>query len=139
MPLDPYRRTIRENWDARVGVHYASEEYGISRFIAAPHHLSGVVRFDREKMPDVDGKRLLHLQCHIGTDTLSWARLGADVTGVGFSEKAIEAARQLSADSRTPARFVVSELYDSPAVLTETFDVVYTGVGAINWLPDITG
>jgi SAM-dependent methyltransferase len=85
------------------------------------------------------GKRLLHLQCHFGIDTLSWARLGADVTGVDFSERAIVAARRLSGESGVPGRFLVAELYDSPNVLRERFDVVYTGVGAINWLPDIAG
>jgi SAM-dependent methyltransferase len=81
----------------------------------------------------------LHLQCHIGTDTLGWARLGAEVTGLDFSEKSIEAAERLSRESGTPARFVVSELYDAAETLPEKFDIVYTGVGAICWLPDIRG
>lgn len=139
MPLDHHRETIRANWDARVEIHYGSDDYGVERFVSDPDHLSGVVRFDQGKVPEVSGKRLLHLQCHIGTDTISWARLGAEVTGVDFSEKAIEAARRLSSDSATPARFVVAELYESPKVVAETFDIVYTGVGAICWLPDIRG
>ena len=89
-------------------------------------------------MGDVRGLSLLHLQCHFGLDTLSWARLGARVTGVDFSPPAIEMARGLARQSGTDARFV-SELYDSPAVLDEQFDVVYTGIGALNWLPDIAG
>lgn len=139
MPLDEQRRTNRDNWDSRVEIHYGSESYGIEKYIADPNHLSGVVTFDSSKLTDVSGKSLLHLQCHIGTDTLSWARLGAEVTGVDFSEKSLEAARRLSVDSQTPGRFVLSELYDSPRVLPETFDIVYTGVGAICWLPDIRG
>jgi len=139
MPLDHYRETNRANWDSRVDSHYGSDGYGAARFIADPTHLSGVVGFDREKVPDVSGKRIVHLQCHIGTDTISWARLGANVTGVDFSEKSIEAARRLSTESGTRARFVLSELYDSPEVIGETFDIVYTGVGAICWLPDIKG
>lgn len=139
MPLDHHRETIRANWDARVEIHYASDDYGVERFVSDPEHLSGVVRFDRERLPDVSGKRLLHLQCHIGTDTISWARLGAEATGVDFSTKAIAAARRLSSDSATPVRFVISELYESPSKIDETFDIVYTGVGAINWLPDIRG
>lgn len=137
MPLDEYRLANRANWDSRVDLHYGSEEYGINRFISDPGHLSGVVTHDRDKLGDVTGKRLLHLQCHIGTDTISWARLGAEVTGVDLSPKSIEAARRLSEESRTPASFVVSELYDSHDVIDETFDIVYTGVGAICWLPDI--
>jgi SAM-dependent methyltransferase len=139
MPLDEQRLTNLANWDARVDIHYQSDEYGVSRFNDDPGHLSDVVAFDRGKLPDLSGRTLVHLQCHIGTDTISLARLGAEVTGVDFSENAIAAAKQLSESSGTPARFVVSELYDAPATLGETFDVVYTGVGAICWLPDIRG
>jgi SAM-dependent methyltransferase len=139
MSLDEYRSVNRDNWDSRVDIHYRSETYGVEKFVENPDHLSDVVAFDRAKLGDVSGKQLLHLQCHIGTDTVSWARLGADVTGTDFSEKAIDAARKLSADSGTPARFLVSELYETPSIVNETFDVVYTGVGAINWLPDIRG
>jgi SAM-dependent methyltransferase len=137
MPLDEYRLANQANWDARVALHYGSDEYGIDRFIADPDHLSGVVSYDRNKLGDVSGKRLLHLQCHIGTDTISWARLGADVTGTDLSPKSIDAARRLSEESGTPARFEVSELYDTRAVIDGMFDIVYTGVGAICWLPDI--
>jgi SAM-dependent methyltransferase len=137
MPIDEYRIANRANWDARVELHYPSAEYGVEKFISDPTHLSDVVRFDREKLGDVSGKRLLHLQCHIGTDTVSWARLGATATGTDLSGNSIEAARRLSEDSGTPVRFIVSELYDTPEVLNEKFDVVYTGVGAICWLPDI--
>lgn len=129
----------RANWDERVDIHWGSAEYDVQRYIDDPMAISDVVEFDRTEIGEVSGKRLLHLQCHIGTDTLSWARLGATVTGVDFSPKAIDAARRLSRESGTPGRFVVSELYDSPSQLKEEFDVVYTGVGAINWLPDIDG
>ena len=135
--MDSYRAANRENWDERVGIHYTSDAYAVQRFIRNPDDISEVVAFDRKALGDVTGKRLLHLQCHFGRDTLSWARLGADVTGVDFSEQAIEAARRLSRDSRTPGRFVVSELYDSPSILRETFDIVYTSVGALCWLPNI--
>ena len=103
MPLDHYRQTNRANWDSRVDGHYGSELYGIARFIAHPHFVGEVVSFDSSKMPDVSGKTLIHLQCHIGTDTVGWARLGAEVTGVDFSEKSIEAAPRLSNESGTPA------------------------------------
>ena len=139
MPLDHYRETNRANWDSRVDSHYGSDGYGIDRFIGDPSFVGEVVSFDSNNVPDVSGKRLIHLQCHIGTDTLGWARLGAEVTGVDFSEKALKAARRLSSESGTPARFVLSELYDAPSALPETFDIVYTGVGAVCWLPDIRG
>jgi SAM-dependent methyltransferase len=139
MPLDHYRETNRAHWDSRTPIHYGSDEYGVSRFISELQHLSGVVTYDKVKLGDVIGKTLLHLQCHIGTDTISWARLGATVTGTDLSEKSIEAATRLSEDCGTPARFIVSELYDTPAVVGEKFDIVYTGVGAICWIPDIQG
>ncbi len=137
MPLDEYRRANRDNWDDRVPIHWDSPVYDTAGFIADPERLSTEVAFDAAYIGEVAGKRLLHLQCHMGKDTLSWARLGAEVTGIDFSEPAIAAARRLSAESSTPGRFVVAELYDAPQVLPETFDVVYTGVGALNWLPDI--
>jgi SAM-dependent methyltransferase len=139
MPLDEYRLANRDNWDARVDLHYESVEYGVGRFISDPAHLSGVVTYDRVKLGDVSGRRLRHLQCHIGTDTISWARLGAEVTGTDLSPKSIAAARRLSEESGTRARFEVAELYDTAAVIDETFDIVYTGVGAICWIPDIRG
>ncbi len=125
------------NWNERVPIHLKSAEYNIKEFVQNPSYISKVVEFDRTQLDSVEGKSLLHLQCHIGTDTLSWARLGADVTGVDFSEAAIEATRQLSRDCGTPGRFVVSEFYESPSVISERFDIVYTGVGAICWLPDM--
>ena len=137
MPLDEHRRANRDNWDDRVPIHWVSPIYDTAGFIADPGRLSTEVAFDAPCVGEVRGKRLLHLQCHMGKDTLSWARLGAEVTGIDFSEPAIGAARRLSAESGTPGRFLVAELYDAPQVLAETFDVVYTGVGALNWLPDI--
>jgi SAM-dependent methyltransferase len=138
MPLDDYRRANRANWSERVAGHWDSEMYDVERFIAEPDRLASTVEFEIPYMGDVRDKRLVHLQCHFGKDTLSWARLGAEVTGVDFSEEAVAAARRLSEESKTPGRFVVSELYDAPETLDgERFDIVYTGVGAINWLPDI--
>lgn len=140
MPLDKYRSANRANWDDRAPIHLKSKKvYDNEGFKADPKTISPVVEFDRHEVGDVTGKSLLHLQCHIGHDTLSWARLGAVVTGVDFSEKAIAAAREISRESGTPGRFVVAELYDSPEVLPETFDIVYTGTGALCWLPDIAG
>jgi hypothetical protein len=78
----PFRRANRANWDARVDIHFPSVEYGVDRFATNPAHRSDVVTFDKDKLGDVRGKRLIHLHCHIGTDTVSWARLGADVTGL---------------------------------------------------------
>ena len=139
MALDKYRQANLDNWNDRTAIHAASRLYDLAGYVSDPHKISDVVEFDRHELGDVSGKSLLHLQCHIGTDTLSLARLGARVTGVDFSPNAIATARQLSADCGTPGRFEVSELYETPSVVQETFDVVYTGVGALTWLPDIAG
>ena len=139
MPLDEYRQANLDNWNDRTAVHAVSRLYDLGGYVADPNKISGVVEFDRHELGDVRGKSLLHLQCHIGTDTLSLARLGAHVTGIDYSPDAIATARRLSADCDTPGRFEVAELYDTPEVIAETFDIVYTGVGALTWLPDIAG
>ena len=90
-----------------------------------------------EEVGDVSGKSLLHLQCHFGKDTLSWARLGATVTGADFSDEAIGYARELSKEIGVPATFVLSDILDLPNALTGQFDIVFTSFGAIYWLPDI--
>jgi len=140
MAVDEYREANRANWSERVAGHWEPDGYDAPGFIADPQRISSVVEFDRQYLGELDGRSLLHLQCHFGMDTLSWARLGADVIGIDFSADAIAAAARLSDESETPGRFVETELYDTPEALAgEQFDVVYTGVGALNWLPDIVG
>lgn len=137
-PQPDHVRINLANWEARVALHAASEEYGLARYRNDPAHLSDVVRFDRPRLGDVSGLDAVHLQCHIGTDTLSLARLGARVTGVDFSPSALEVARRLAAEAGPPVEFVESEVYEAPDVLGRgCFDLVYTGVGALCWLPDI--
>jgi SAM-dependent methyltransferase len=128
----------RANWDDRAPAHAASPEYGLARFVADPSFLSDVVRFDRPRLGDLTGQRAVHLQCHIGTDTLSLARLGARMTGLDFSPAGLEVARKLAADAGTPITYVESDLYSAPSVLENgVFDLVYTGIGALCWLPDV--
>lgn len=125
-------------WDERVPIHVGSDFYDLEAFRARPDVLRA---FEADEVGDVRGKRLLHLQCHIGTDTLSWAGRGADVTGLDFSGPAVETARKLAAELNLPeqrARFVEADVYDAPTVLDGArFDVVYTGLGALCWLPDL--
>jgi SAM-dependent methyltransferase len=122
-------------WDQVVPVHEASEGYNREGFLRGEKQLCPVEL--EELGPMVPGRSLLHLQCHFGMDTLNWARLGATVTGLDFSAPAIEAAKRLSEDSGVPGRFVQADLYDAPDVLDGEFDIVYTGIGAVCWLPDI--
>jgi SAM-dependent methyltransferase len=133
-----YREVNRANWDERVPAHVASPDYAVERLATDPAFLSGVVRFDQPRLRDIAGLRGVHLQCHIGTDTLSLARLGASMTGLDFSAPAIEQARLLAARAGADIDFVQADLYDAPAALGHArFDLVYTGIGAICWLPDI--
>jgi SAM-dependent methyltransferase len=133
--LDLYYDTNRRWWDGVVPIHEASRGYDREGFLRGEKPLCPVEL--AELGPRVQGKSLLHLQCHFGMDTLNWARLGARVTGLDFSEPALESARRLSADSKIPGRFVHANVYQAPQVLGETFDVVYTGIGALCWLPDV--
>lgn len=139
MELEEFAATNLANWNERVSAHAASPDYDLASLVDDPDHVSTVVAYDRERMGDVAGLRLLHLQCHIGTDTVSWGKLGASVTGLDFSGPALEVARDLAARvGLHDARFVESTVDDAPTALAgETFDVVFTGVGAVCWMPDI--
>jgi SAM-dependent methyltransferase len=135
--VDDYVAINVANWNSRVPHHVLS--YGLDRFRADPAHLSNVVRFDVPRLGDIRGLDVVHLQCHIGTDTLSLARLGArNIAGVDFSPAALEVAAQLAADCGTAIDFVHSEVYGAVEALgADRFDLVYTGIGALCWLPDI--
>lgn len=123
-------------WDELVPHHARSAFYDVEGFKAGRNTVDSV---SLDLLGDVQGKSLLHLQCHFGMDTLSLARLGADVTGVDFSEPAIELARSLADEIGVRARFIQTNLYDLPDVLDEPFDLVFTSHGTIVWLPDIRG
>jgi SAM-dependent methyltransferase len=133
-----YRELNRANWDERAPVHAASPGYGVQRFVDDPDHLSGVVRFDRPRLGDVRGLRAIHLQCHIGTDTLSLARLGATMTGLDFSAPALAEAAELARRTGTVLDLHQADVDDAVEVAgAGAFDLVYTGIGALCWLPDI--
>lgn len=133
-----YRTFNRDNWDERAPLHAASADYAFAEFQADPSFLSEVVRFDLPRLGDIRGLRGVHLQCHIGTDTLSLTRLGADMTGLDFSPASLAQARKLAEDTGTAIEFVESDVYEAIPVLgAEQFDLVYTGIGALCWLPDV--
>ncbi|ADG75109.1 Methyltransferase type 12 [Cellulomonas flavigena DSM 20109] len=134
---DDYLAINRANWDARVPVHLAGG-YGTDELLAEPTALSGVVRFDLPRLGDVAGLDVVHLQCHLGTDTLSLARLGARVTGLDLSGDAVAAAADLAARAEVDVEYVRADVYSAVDALgAERFDLVYTGIGALCWLPDI--
>ncbi|GAB7032012.1 methyltransferase domain-containing protein [Streptomyces sp. NPDC021749] len=136
---DDWRETNRARWDERVAIHTASDFYDQERF----RRVRDVIRdFETAEVGDVTGRSLLHLQCHFGQDTLSWAHRGAArVVGLDFSEPAVEAARELAAElgyGPDRAAFVAADVYDAAeAVPDASYDIVYTGIGALNWLPDL--
>ena len=138
MVTGDYRTINHANWESRVVHHAGSDEYGLQRYRDDPSLLSSVVRFDIPRLGSIEGLDLVHLQCHIGTDTISLARLGARVTGLDFSASAIEVARELSDAAGPHVDYVVADVYDAVEVMGGArFDRVFTGVGALCWLPDV--
>jgi SAM-dependent methyltransferase len=136
---DDYRSVNLANWEERVPAHAASPDYAVSSFVADPSHLSHVVAFDRPLLGDLTGLRGVHLQCHIGTDTLSLARLGARMTGLDFSPSALGEARALAAATGTDIDYYQADVYAAPDVLGRgEYDLVFTGVGALCWLPSVS-
>jgi len=135
-PYEPYFARNRRLWEEFTANHLRdrSRTYPIALFRKGGIAVRPV---ERAEVGSVRGKRLLHLQCHFGMDTLSWARLGARVTGVDFSPAAITAARKLAADTGLKARFVCCNVYDLPRHLPGRFDTVFTSYGSLYWLPDL--
>jgi SAM-dependent methyltransferase len=132
--MDEYSRSNRKLWDEWVPLHAASDFYHLDAFKAGVNVLNDL---ELGEVGPVAGKTLLHMQCHFGMDTLSWARLGAQVTGVDFSGEAIALAEQLAGEVNLPARFICSDIYALDEAVPEQFDIVYTSYGVLSWLPDI--
>lgn len=125
----------RENWDERVPIHVASSFYDVAGFRAGRNTLHP---FELDELIDVAGSDLVHLQCHFGMDTLSWARLGANVTGLDFSEAAMQQARTLASELNIEADFITANVYDAvDALQHRQFDIVYVNMGSLVWLPDV--
>ncbi len=134
--MDHYLAINRANWDARAAIH--AEGYMVEDLLADPAAISEVVAFDRPRLGDIAGLDAVHLQCHIGTDTLSLARLGARMTGVDLSPASLAVARELAARAGAEIEYVEAEVYRAPEALgARDFDLVYTGIGALCWLPSI--
>lgn len=129
-----YFETNRALWNEKTAVHTASEFYNQAAFKAGASSLN---RIELEEIGDVQGKSLLHLQCHFGQDTLSWARMGANATGIDLSDTGIQEAQQLNDELGLNARFVRSNVYDLKENLKGQFDVVFTSYGVVGWLPDL--
>lgn len=129
-----YLEINKRLWNEKTDYHLRSEFYNVDSFLQGKNSLNDI---ELGLLGDIKGKRVLHLQCHFGQDTLSLARLGAVVTGVDFSEKAIASANALQKQTGLNARFICCDIYNLAHYLNETFDVVFTSYGTIGWLPDL--
>jgi SAM-dependent methyltransferase len=129
-----YLEINRSSWNKRTEYHLKSEFYDIEGFLAGKTSLKEI---ELSKLGNIEGKSILHLQCHFGQDSISLGRLGATVTGVDLSDKAIERANELTVKTGIDARFICSDIYDLPNHLSDQFDIVYTTYGTIGWLPDM--
>ncbi len=132
--LNKYFDTNKATWDKKVAFHAKSDMYALEAFKAGKSSLN---RFELHALGDVSGKDLLHLQCHFGQDTLSLGRMGANCTGIDFSEKAIELADELSAELNIDARFICCNVLDVSEHIKDRFDIVFTSYGVIGWIPDL--
>ncbi len=131
---DQYFEANRQLWNRRTVVHRDSAFYNLAGFKAGEPALTPI---EIAELGDVQGKKMLHLQCHFGMDSLDWARRGASVTGMDISDAAIREARQLNEEMGLDAEFICCNLYDLEQHLHGTFDIVYTSYGVIGWLPDL--
>jgi len=133
-PEENYIEVNKNLWNKRTEIHISSDFYDVPKFVAGQSSLNSI---ELDLLGDVKGKSILHLQCHFGQDTLSLARMGALVTGVDFSETAIDAAGKLAQEMSLDAQFICCDIYDLPENLSGQFDIVFTSYGTIGWLPDL--
>ena len=132
--MENYLDINRNLWNAKVDSHLKSDFYFVKEFLQGRTSLNSI---ELKLLGDINGKKILHLQCHFGQDSISLSRLGAKVTGIDLSDKAIEAAKNLAKQCGTDTEFIISDVYDLPNVLDQEFDIVYTTYGTIGWLPDL--
>ena len=132
--MENYLDINRNLWNAKVDSHLKSDFYFVKEFLQGRTSLNSI---ELKLLGDIKGKKILHLQCHFGQDSISLSRLGAKVTGIDLSDKAIEAAKNLAKQCGTDTEFIISDVYDLPNVLDQEFDIVYTTYGTIGWLPDL--
>tara|TARA_R110002049_G_scaffold265234_3_gene441364 strand:- start:4811 stop:5608 length:798 start_codon:yes stop_codon:yes gene_type:complete len=129
-----YLAINKKSWNKQTAIHIDSDFYDVPGFLAGKNSLNSI---ELELLGDLKGKKVLHLQCHFGQDSISLARMGAVVTAVDFSDVAITYANQLNKQTKTNVTFICCDVYDLPNQLKEKFDLVFTSYGTIGWLPDI--
>lgn len=129
-----YININKQTWNDKTDVHIASDFYDMEGFLSGRSTLNEI---ELQLLGDISGKKILHLQCHFGQDTLTFARMGASSTGVDLSDKAIERAREFAEKLNLDTKFVCCDIYDAPKYIDEKFDIVFTSYGTIGWFPDL--
>lgn len=132
--MENYLEINKKSWNAKVEPHLKSDFYFVDAFLKGRTSLNSI---ELELLGEVSGKSILHLQCHFGQDSISLSRLGAQVTGIDLSDKAVEAAKDLARKAGTDTEFICTDLYSLPNILNRKFDIVFTSYGTIGWLPDL--
>lgn len=132
--MKDYSLANKQWWNDVAPIHWRSKLYDVNGF---KNGRTSLISVEQEEVGDVKGKSLLHLMCHFGMDTLSWAKKGATTTGVDFSEDSIKLARKLSRKISVPSEFICSNIYDLPKVLDNKFDIVFTSYGVLCWIADL--
>ena len=129
-----YIEINRKTWNEKTEFHIQSDFYNQEGFLKGENSLTSI---ELELLGNIEGKSILHLQCHFGQDTISFSRMGAKAVGADLSDNAIEKAREFAQQLNTETRFVCCDIYDLPNHLNEQFDIVFTSYGTIGWLPDL--
>ena len=132
--MKDYAKVNKKWWNEVAPIHLQSELYNLAGFKKGKTTLTSI---ELEEVGNVKGKNLLHLMCHVGLDTLSWAREGARVTGVDLSDNSIKLAKKVSREIAVPATFICSDIYKLPNVLNKKFDIIFTSYGVLCWLSNI--
>ena len=132
--MQDYLEINRKSWNAKVDAHLQSDFYFVEEFLNGRTSLNSI---ELELLGNIEGKSILHLQCHFGQDSISLSRMGANVTAVDLSDKAIEGGKNLAEKCNQKVEFICSDIYDLPNVLDKKFDIVFTSYGTIGWLPDL--
>ena len=133
-PEENYININRQSWNNRTDAHLKSDFYDMESFLKGNSSLNDI---ELQLLGDVQGKSILHLQCHFGQDSISLSRLGAEVTGVDLADKAIASAKEIAGKTNSTTKFICCDIYDLPNHLDEQFDFVFTSYGTIGWLPDL--
>lgn len=133
-PIENYKAINKASWNAKTELHFNSSFYDVDGFLKGNSSLNDI---ELKLLGDIKGKTVLHLQCHFGQDSISLERLGARVTGVDLSDKAILKAEQLAKKAGVATEFICCDVYELPKYLDRKFDIVFTSYGTIGWLPDL--